>query len=129
MLGPVLIVDDDAMVRRALQRELDIFQLVVCATTSEARAALTSPVACVISDLNLGLGDDGLAFLAEARGTQPGAVRALVTGSPDPRCEGALSAGAIDLLVTKPWLPGELRRELEARLKGNVALAPTSARR
>jgi CheY-like chemotaxis protein len=111
----VLIIDDDASVRRALELELSDHRLVVAAGHGEALAVLrgSAPIDVVLSDLQLGPGPDGLAVCAAAQQLRPTAPRILLTGSPDhPGVGAALAAGTIARVLVKPWRPGEIAASL-----------------
>jgi len=103
----VLIVEDDASMRRAMERLLGTTGFVVLGYVSaEAVLAAGIPdnIACVISDLKLP-GISGLELLAELRARGFEAPLILITAYDVPgRCAEALRSGAAAYLV-KPF-PG-----------------------
>jgi DNA-binding NtrC family response regulator len=84
----VLLVEDDPIVRSTLA---DFLEDAGCALREAenvpmARAILGDPaeqVTVLVTDINLGPGDDGLTLAAEARAQLPGLAIFYVTGSPE----------------------------------------------
>jgi FixJ family two-component response regulator len=101
----VLIVEDDASMRRAMERLLGTTGFVVLGYVSAEAvlaAGLPDNIACVISDLKLP-GISGLELLAELRARGFEAPLILITAYDVPgRCAEALRRGAAAYLV-KPF--------------------------
>ena len=77
----MIVVDDDPLIGRALQRILEAqgFEIVVAANPAEALEELRArPVGLIISDYMMP-GMDGVQFLVEARRLCPDAPRLLLT--------------------------------------------------
>ncbi|MEO1775724.1 MAG: sigma-54 dependent transcriptional regulator [Pseudomonadota bacterium] len=118
---PVLIVDDEAELRRSLSQWLSLggFDPEVCATAEEALAALHPRFAGpIISDVRMP-GADGLALLEAVAARDPQLPVILLTGHGDvAMAVSAMRAGAYDF-VEKPFDPERLlslvRRAAEAR--------------
>lgn len=115
MLPRVLLVEDDAHVRRFVQlalEDLDI-ALVPCATLAEARRAWSAgPAAMVLTDLTLpdGSGLDLLSGLAGAQAEGPAAACRMVvfSGGVDGAVERQLAALKVWRVLRKPASVGAL---------------------
>jgi DNA-binding response OmpR family regulator len=123
----ILVVDDDAKVRRLLRRTLEAEGFRVCEADGqeEARAAFhDSDVSLVTLDINLGA-ESGLDFARELRRTHDLPI-IMVTGRSDviDRVLG-LELGADDYIV-KPFHPREMVARVRTVLRraGNTAAAP-----
>jgi response regulator RpfG family c-di-GMP phosphodiesterase len=107
----VLIVDDDALILKALARILESggYDARCYTSPEEALAAIErdAPVV-VISDYMMPV-MDGIAFLKLARVRYPGAVRILCTAAEDFRVAlQAVNAGEVFRIIPKPWHQQEL---------------------
>ncbi len=103
---PILLVDDEDDVLRALKRSLDhgSWELVTALGPEEgARAIAEREFAVVLSDFRMP-GKDGVYFLSQVRERWPDAERILLTAYAD---EGALERGineaGISRFLRKPW--------------------------
>ncbi len=107
----LVIVDDDPLVLKALQRALRPAGYAVHAFASPAEALLfleSYSVGVIIADQNMP-GMDGAAFLQRAARRRPGASRILLTGFPHEQQISALvNASGAWRYVTKPWSNAEL---------------------
>ena len=84
----VLLVEDDAIVRSTLADFLEAAgcELREAESTPSARTILMNPaesIVVLVTDINLGPGEDGLTLAAEARQQVPGLAIFYVTGSPE----------------------------------------------
>jgi FixJ family two-component response regulator len=105
----VIVVDDDAGLRKALQYALEIegFDVVTCAT-GEALLGLRLPStpACLVVDEKLP-GMSGIEVLETLRSRQVDLPAIIITSAPDARLRGrSLLAGA--RVIEKPLLGGHL---------------------
>lgn len=111
--GPrrVLVVDDDLLILRALQRVLEAqgFEVARSSSPEEALDLLRElPVGLIISDYMMP-GMNGVQFLDEARRIRPDAPRLLLTAVNDFRvATDAVNTGEIYRLLSKPWNHAEL---------------------
>jgi signal transduction histidine kinase len=108
----VLVVEDDAAIGRmvTLILQADTHHVVAVASGEEALAQLRlEEFDVVLSDLGIGLGIDGLELCALVRSGWPELRFVLATGSLTVDPDEARALGVDDLL-TKPFLPSELRR-------------------
>ena len=106
----VLVVDDDAAIRRLLVRELSpSFQVVLASTLAEAMSALNErgkSLAAIVTDKDLGSGQSGLAILEAARERGLRCARVLVSGGADDELAARLVADRLaDATFGKPWQP------------------------
>lgn len=108
---PVLVVDDDELILKALARILEGagFAPRCYASPTAALAALeTDRPVVIISDYMMP-GMDGVAFLNEARARFPAAIRILCTAADDFRVAlEAVNSGEVYRIVSKPWHQAEL---------------------
>jgi CheY-like chemotaxis protein len=107
-----LVVDDEALVRRAIIRELaPAFTIIEADSYDQALVLLGErgpDLAAVVTDLDLGVGaGDGLAILAAVRGRLPACARLLVTGSSAAQF-GTLAAPDAEAVIVKPWRSGDV---------------------
>lgn len=114
----VLVVEDEAPLRRALELNLDArgYDVLTAADGRSAlRCAADRPPDAVV--LDLGLPDlDGLDVIAGLRGWTTAPVLVLTARNDTADVIGALEAGADDY-VTKPFAMGELLARLAAALR------------
>lgn len=110
-LGRVLVVDDDLLILRALQRVLEAqgFEVTSKGHPEEALEELRArPANLIISDYMMP-GMNGVEFLTEARRVCPDAPRLLLTAANDFRVAAdAVNTGEIYRLLSKPWNHAEL---------------------
>jgi response regulator RpfG family c-di-GMP phosphodiesterase len=108
----VLVVDDDASVRRALRRVLERsgYQVRESPDAESALAQFPSgDIALVISDMHMPPGHDGTWLLREIRAVQPEVPVVMLTGNADiATAVACLKLGASDYLA-KPVLAGEVQ--------------------
>jgi len=105
---PILVVDDDASVRKLLERELATsFEVISVADSEQAMAVLNEQgqaLAAVVTDHDLGPGPSGLDLLEAVRRERLPCVRVLVSGDMHDDLEASLAAGEIaDAAFGKPW--------------------------
>lgn len=118
----VLVVDDDALMLRAVQRSLyGLFDITTAISLKEAVAILDAgkPFAVIVSDLRMP-GGDGVELLQFVRARYPDTVRVLLSGAV--RLNDAISAvndGQVFRLLTKPFELAALRRALYAAVEQN----------
>jgi len=107
----ILVVEGDAALGRLLQRifEREDFQVEQCAQAAEAKARLSKGgVDLVLADFELS-DQNGALLLAEVQDRYPLVKRVLMAASPDaPAVREAVSRGAAEALVLKPWNHAEL---------------------
>ncbi|PSL20453.1 sigma-54-dependent transcriptional regulator [Shimia abyssi] len=110
MSAPVLVVDDDPMVREALTQtlELEEFDVIAAGSFVEAKDHITREFAGVIlSDMRMP-GRDGFHLLEFTQGTDAALPVILLTGEGDiPMAVRAMAMGAFGFLE-KPCAPAEL---------------------
>jgi response regulator RpfG family c-di-GMP phosphodiesterase len=107
----VFLVDDDALVLRALSRVLESagFGTRCFLTPDEALKGLARETPGVIISDYMMPGMDGIAFFKAARGLAPGAVRILCTAAEDFQVAlAAVNSGEVYRIVAKPWHQQEL---------------------
>jgi DNA-binding NtrC family response regulator len=121
----VLVVDDDELMRRALERLLGGRAEVVVADGPERARELLGAgrVDVVVSDHAM-LGETGLSFLAEVAAERPDVALVLFSASPPPEAEPALERGALDAVFRKP---GDLAALVDFVLR--PGLTPVATRR
>lgn len=121
MLNSVIVVDDEASIRSAVEQWLGLsgFAVQLFARADECLAQLPEHFpGVIISDVRMP-GMDGLQLLAELQARDPDLPVILLTGHGDvPMAVEAMRSGAYDFLE-KPFTPqhllGSLRRALEKR--------------
>ena len=115
-LPRILIVDDEAALRRAVARELRReFEVTAAGTCAEALQLLPGqpPIVAIISDYLLGPGPTGLDLLAEVARCAPDCRRVLFSGSISTEMgKDAVARGLAHAFVEKPWEPGSLAKAL-----------------
>ncbi|WP_338333534.1 response regulator transcription factor [Acetobacter sp. LMG 32666] len=119
---PILVVDDDQVIRRALTEQLQVdgeFLVLEAATLAEAREKMKGPDArcdAILLDVSLPDGD-GRDFCAELRKEGLRMPVIMLTGSDDEAdIVRGLDAGANDY-VAKPFRIAELLARLRAQLR------------
>jgi DNA-binding response OmpR family regulator len=113
----VLLVEDDTMVRLTLA---DFFEAAGCdfLEASNAEDAMTilgdpsQPIDILVTDLNLGPGEDGLALAAKARQRRPELWVVYETGSPEMLANRALAPW--EQVFRKPFDPMALAATVSA---------------
>ena len=118
----ILVVDDDEMVRRALERALRPTGHRILSASGGAKALELlgqNEIIAVISDY-LMPEMTGLDLMREVKRLYPACVKIIITGFMPERVEEALAAGEIDRFMTKPWENVELRQALETALAKRV---------
>lgn len=122
----ILVVDDDELVRRALERALRSTGYKIF-TASGGLQALElfekHEFIAVVSD-HLMPGMTGLELMRELKLRHFGGVKMIVTGFMPEQVAEALAAGEIDRFMTKPWENAELRATLLDALAGRVVGHP-----
>ena len=125
-MGKVLVVDDEASIRRALSTTLGGmgFEIATAATGEEAVAMVRARhYDALLLDINMpGMG--GVSACREVRELKPGLPILMLTvrDSEDDKVE-ALDAGADDY-ITKPFHLRELTARLRSALRRSALLAP-----
>jgi CheY-like chemotaxis protein len=113
----VLLVEDDPMVRLTLA---DLFEAAGCdfleASNAEDALAIlgdpSQPIDILVTDLNLGPGDDGLALATKARQRRPKLQVVYETGSPEMLASRALAPW--EQVFYKPFDPMTLAAMVSA---------------
>jgi C4-dicarboxylate-specific signal transduction histidine kinase len=127
MTGQVLVADDDAEVRQALERELTDagYTVVLACDAQEALAqARTSEFDVVVTDLRMP-GAGGLDVVHEVKQSAPDTEVVVVTGHPDMHAALAcLRAGAFDFIV-KPFVPSDVVRTVARAVERGQLRATT----
>ena len=115
----VLVIEDDELCARALQRELRWkFDVEVAHNAEQARAALAQGgIAATISDCELGLGETGVELLERSRKMSPATVRVMVSGVVPDGLGPLMVAGVVHRFIAKPWLPGQIGRAVIETLR------------
>jgi DNA-binding NtrC family response regulator len=108
----ILVVDDEAQVRRALSRVLQAagYQVLVAESGEEALQILQEkPVQLLISD-NTMPGMQGIDLLKQVRERYPHVVRIMLTGDADPETPvRSINEGEVYRFLRKPWNNSDLR--------------------
>jgi DNA-binding NtrC family response regulator len=115
VLSSVLFVNDEALLARAVQRELrGHFECQVALGRSDALPLLEAQdFDFVVADFLLADGN-GVDLLREVAGRWPRCRRILVSAHLDlSPFESAQAAGLMHALLRKPWGPGELLHTLQ----------------
>ncbi|OGR13050.1 MAG: hypothetical protein A2341_08320 [Deltaproteobacteria bacterium RIFOXYB12_FULL_58_9] len=127
--GRVLIVDDDAMIRKALARELGPeFEVVQSSDYAEAVTCLAerSDICAVVCDCNLGSGPNGIELMKQIRQRAPGLPRITVSGNVSEELGRELIAtGVAHVVIAKPWSNGAILDAVKQHLLGSRAERPT----
>lgn len=118
----ILVVDDDDLVRRALERALRStgYRIFTAASGRDALELCEKhEFAAVVSD-HLMPGMTGLELMRELKVRHFTGVKLIVTGFMPEQVAEALAAGEIDRFMTKPWENAELRQTLLEALAARV---------
>ncbi|UXI67146.1 EAL domain-containing protein [Tahibacter amnicola] len=111
----VLVVDDDAAIRAALQRLLrrEGYRILTAASGPQGLEVLAvNPVQVIISDQRMS-GMSGAAFLDTAKDLYPDTVRIMLSGYPDlAAVTESVNRGGIFRFLTKPWNDDHLREQV-----------------
>ncbi|HEY7724347.1 MAG TPA: response regulator [Anaeromyxobacteraceae bacterium] len=114
--GVVLVVDDDALVRRAVHRVLAGFRVVEAVTGSEALALVRrEPPDLVLLDLVLP-DMTGYEVCLRIKEAAPGLPVLLVTGFGEQEDRSAGVGAGADGHLAKPFAPADLRSRVEVLL-------------
>ena len=110
----ILLVDDEVLVRRALERHLRHHEVLHAEGYAQALDVLRShPVDVIVSDSLASLG--GVNVLRAASELQPTARRIMWSTDAPPRLTQLVKDGVIHCFVPKPWdaslLLGEIQKE------------------
>ncbi|HWA60994.1 MAG TPA: response regulator [Caulobacteraceae bacterium] len=113
----VVLEDDDSLLGAiTFALEEDGFVAHGFRDAGQALAApATAEADCLIVDLKLPAGPDGLAFIAILRARGQNAPAILITTDPDERTRKAADAAAVTI-VEKPLIDGALSRAIERAL-------------
>ena len=115
----ILVVEDDALVRRTLVRELrDIGELLQAEDAREALVtAQSSRLDLIVSDCEMP-GMRGIELLKKMREVYPDTLRMLVSGTADVQEVQQLQAdGTVQAYLAKPWNGTALRDAVLALLR------------
>jgi len=115
----VAVVDDDASVRRALQRLLQSAEFRVIAYSSAAEflaTGVSSVPDCVILDVHLG-GMSGLELLSQLRGSGYSLPVLIITAHDDPQTRVAAAQAGCTAYLRKPLDAKVLLEEVAAAMK------------
>ncbi len=116
----VLLVDDDKMILRGYERQLDEQLDLTTANGGEAGLAQIDSedlFAVVVSDMRMP-GMDGVAFLAEVKQRSPESVRIMLTGNADLQTAvTAINEGHIFRFLTKPCPAEQFAAAVESAIK------------
>jgi two-component system response regulator FlrC len=121
MKATILVVDDDAILRRPLQRALEAggYDVVAVASGEEALAALAAtPVDLLVTDRGLP-GVDGWELIRRVGVHRPDLPVVLITGSP----EAAPANLRVQATLRKPFGPEELLDVVARALAGRRGAA------
>jgi DNA-binding NtrC family response regulator len=120
MARTVLVVDDDAMIRRAIVRALDgePYTTLSVSSADEAIALLArTPVDLLLSDHCMP-GMSGIALLEIVKSRYPNIVRMMLTSDEEASVfVAALRDGSVRRFMRKPWDDDELREVLRQALR------------
>jgi DNA-binding NtrC family response regulator len=123
---PSLLYFDDEIVRLNIFKEMfsDEYEVLTASTLFEARQVLSTCPNIIISDWSMPK-ISGIDFLREAAEVCPDSFRIILTGYGhvgDMFAE--ISAGLVQLFITKPWDEAAMRKKLERaalmRLRGGA---------
>lgn len=119
LVGTILVVDDEEIVLRAVERVLtgaghDVETAPHVAGALEALAR--RPFDLVLTDLRFPGGPSGLDLLVEVRSRHPGTRLILMTAGGDLSAAAAAVERGIDQLILKPFDAADLRARIDASL-------------
>jgi CheY-like chemotaxis protein len=118
--GTILVVEDDVLVRLSVAEALRDggHAVVEAANADEALAVLASPtpLALIVTDVNMPGSMDGVALARHVRATRPELKVIVVSGRVDP----ASATGAADAFLGKPYEPAIILRTIDALLSGRA---------
>jgi DNA-binding response OmpR family regulator len=120
----VLLVDDDASIRKSLTKalRLDDFDVFAAATLEEAFSQFKQqPIDIVLLDINLGSGN-GWDLLQQLRALQPGLPAIMMTGNANDIHRGSNCGIAVQALLEKPFDPPALFQKLRDSLSSQTPL-------
>lgn len=122
----ILVVDDDDLVRRALERALRAtgYRIFTAASGVEALQLCEKHEFIAIVSDHLMPGMTGLELMRELKVRHFSGVKLIVTGFMPEQVAEALAAGEIDRFMTKPWENAELRQTLLEALAARVKRDP-----
>ena len=116
----ILVVDDDALILRAIQRSLyPSFDITIAASAIEAIEILhgKQTFAVIVADLRMP-GGDGVELLQYTRARHPDTVRVLLSGVAQMRdAIAAVNEGQVFRFLTKPFELGVMRLALTAAVE------------
>jgi CheY-like chemotaxis protein len=116
--GTILVVEDDVLVRLSVAEALRDggHAVVEAANADEALAVLASPtpLALIVTDVNMPGSMDGVALARHVRSTRPELKVIVVSGRVDP----ASATDAADAFLGKPYEPAIILRTIDALLSG-----------
>src|SRR3954465_7864854 len=108
-MAKILVVDDDALILRALSKALENEGHQVLGHTDPRKALEEKDFAVVITDFMMPH-VNGIELLAELRKKQSQAVRLLLTAAADFKVAvDAVNRGEVFRLVAKPWSLAEVQ--------------------
>lgn len=126
----LLLVDDDAAVRTALERLLgqDGYRILGAASGEDALELLSLHAVQVIIADECMPGMGGVRFLDAVARLHPATVRILMSGYTDPQVDGdEVGEGVVFQFISKPWDDGTLREDVRDAFR-QLGDASTDAR-
>lgn len=113
----ILVVDDEAIMGRAMSWELKGFDVTVVSTLSDALLALCREKwAAVICDWDLGRHETGARVLEVAAKVNAQARRFIVSGMVPDELAPMLISGVAHRFIAKPWRPHDVREAIAQEL-------------
>lgn len=121
----ILVVDDEANIRRSLERLLrrQKYEVIQAESVAEAKNALMDqPIDLLLSDLRMP-GEDGIELLGYAFREHPHVGRILLTGHADlEQTMRAINEGCSGQILTKPWNDKHLLQVVAEQLQRSQLL-------